>query len=260
MCYTCKTTGHTAQTCKRFVDDNIETPLSTFPPSKNIETNTSLIDLATPPIGSDQSTIQDNIPHTNRTTNEEPLLPKIPPISNIDINHKTTEANTLELHIKSPHQTTINTEQIFQTEQTGIQYKRAISDTSSQMSPPTTPSPIATQQPQSKIKKPKVRSQSNSSTINDDDTPDDPLNPAQTLFSDARSWPITYTQFKYIIEISTNKSVRIPSVCKDANIKMCTLMALIDKTYPMITNSRMKSKLSKFRNLLFQITPIEQET
>jgi hypothetical protein len=133
-CYTCKTTGHTAQTCKRYIADNIETPLNTFPPSKNIEINQSSIDLATPPIGSDHSTIQtsqNNIPQTNRITNEEPLLSKTFPISNIDINNKTMEANILEQHIKSPHQTTINTEQIFQTEQTGTQYKRAISDTSS---------------------------------------------------------------------------------------------------------------------------------
>jgi hypothetical protein len=60
-----------------------------------------------------------------------------------------------------------------------------------------------------------------------------------------------------MIEISKNKSVNIPSLCKEANIKICMLMALIEKTYPMITNSKMKTKLSKFRNLLFQIMPDE---
>jgi len=88
--------------------------------------------------------------------------------------------------------------------------------------------------PIQKQKKQKIRSQSNSSSITDDDTPDDPLNPAQKLFDDDNLLSITYTQFKYLVECSSNKSVNIHSLCKEANIELCILMALIEKTYALI--------------------------
>jgi len=102
------------------------------------------------------------------------------------------------------------------------------------MSPPTTPLLNVSQVPQSKPKKQKIRSQFNSSTITDDDTPDDPLNPAQKLFYDDKPLIITYTQFKYLVEYSTNKSVNIRSLCAEANIEIRTLMSLLEKTHSMI--------------------------
>jgi len=56
-------------------------------------------------------------------------------------NPKTMEADTHEQYITSTPQTMSNSDQLSQIAQTGTQNKRAITDTSSQMSPPTNLSP-----------------------------------------------------------------------------------------------------------------------
>lgn len=109
--------------------------------------------------------------------------------------------------------------------------------------------PVPFQLPQSKQKKLKIRSQSNFPILTDDDISDDPLNPAETLFSDDKSSPITYVQFKYLIESSSNKSVNTRTLCEETNIEIRTLMSLIKKAYTLIKNPRMKSKLTRFLNL-----------
>ena len=255
-CYTCKTTGHTAQTCKRNVSIIAETPSPPTTSSKNTVIDTPTSDLTPPIIDSDQvvsQTSQHDFQHPNPNTNKD----HIPPTPPAQINMETKESDTHEQHVISISQALSNTEQIPLTTQTNIQNKRAISDTSSLMSPPSTPLLKVAQQSVQKQKKQKIRSQSNSSSITDDDTPDDPLNPAQKLFYDDKPLPITYTQFKYLVECSSNKSVNIRSLCEEANIELRILMALIEKTYAMIKNSRMKTKLTKFRNLLFQLIPEE---
>lgn len=143
-CYTCKTTGHTAQTCKRNVPINTETPSSPTTSSKNIDINIPTSDLTSPSIDSDQvisQTSQHDIIHINPHLNEEEQPPIIPLISPVETNSKTTDAVTHEQYILTTHQSMSNSEQLSQTVQTGTHNKRAISDTSSQMSPPTNPPP-----------------------------------------------------------------------------------------------------------------------
>jgi len=139
-CYTYKTTGHTAQTCKRNV--TINTEISSLPTtfSKNIDIDTPANDLTSSTIDSDQVVSQTSQrDHMNLNINEEQQPPNNPPIPFVEINSKTMEGDTHEQHIITTPQTLSNTEQILQTPQTSTQNKRAISDTSSQMSPPTTP-------------------------------------------------------------------------------------------------------------------------
>jgi len=255
-CYTCKTTGHTAQTCKKNVSIITETPSPPTSSSKNTVIDTPTSDLTPPVIDPDQTvsqTSQHDFQHTNLNTNEE----HIPPTPSVQINTENKDSDTHEHLTISSSQVLSNTVQIPPTTQTNTQNKRAISDTSSLMSPPSTPLVKAAQQSVQKQKKQKIRSQSNSSSITDDDTPDDPLNPAQKLFYDDKPLPITFTQFKYLVECSSNKSLNIRSLCEEANIELRTLMTIIEKTYAMIKNSRMKTKLTKFRNLLFQLMPEE---
>jgi len=138
ICYTCKTTGHTAQTCKRNVPINTETPSSPFTSSKNIDINISTSDLTSPPTDSDQvisQTYQHDILQTNEHLNEEEQPPKPPIIILVETNSKTMEADTHEQYIITTPQTMYNSEQLSQTVQTCTQNKNAISDTSSQMSP-----------------------------------------------------------------------------------------------------------------------------
>jgi len=96
-CYTCKTTGHTAKTCKRNVPINTETSSLPITSSKGIDINTLTNDLTSPPTVSDQvisQTSHHNIIHTNPYLNEEEQHSIIPLISPVKTNSKSMEADT----------------------------------------------------------------------------------------------------------------------------------------------------------------------
>ena len=128
-CYTCKTTEHTAQNCKRNVPINTETPSSPTTSSKNIDINIPTSDPTSPPTDSDQlisQTSQCDIILTNPHLNEEEQPSIIPLTSPVETNSKTMEADTHEQYTLTTHQSMSNSEQLSQTVQTGTQNKRAI--------------------------------------------------------------------------------------------------------------------------------------
>ncbi|KAL5239081.1 hypothetical protein ACI65C_006491 [Semiaphis heraclei] len=133
------------------------------------------------------------------------------------------------------------------------QYKRQISDSSSQK----TKAPPSPQNPEkTKIKKkPKIRSRSNSST-RPVENKDEAFKPIELFFEENQNSPINFLQFQHILEQSTNKHINIHSLCQEVGIDIISLINLIEEIRPNITNDRtMKTRLTKFANLLFQVLP-----
>lgn len=133
------------------------------------------------------------------------------------------------------------------------QFKRQISDSSSQKTkaPPSPSNPEKTKQK----KKPKIRSRSNSSTRPGENN-DDAFKPIELFFEDKQNSPINFLQFKHILEQSTNKHINIHSLCQQVEIDITSLINLTEAIRLNITNDKaMKSRLTKFANLLFQVLP-----
>lgn len=133
------------------------------------------------------------------------------------------------------------------------QIKRPISNSSPQKTK-APPSPSNPEKTKTK-KKPKIRSRSNSS-IRSGENKDEAFKPIELFFEDNQNSPINFLQFKHILEQSTNKHINIHSLCEQVKIDIISLMSLIEEIRPNIINDKtMKSRLTKFSNLLFQVLP-----
>ncbi|KAF0762410.1 putative RNA-directed DNA polymerase [Aphis craccivora] len=86
---------------------------------------------------------------------------------------------------------------------------------------------------------------------------EDPLKPARGIFSENEEINISFSQFKYIIENFSNKSINIHSLCDEANVDIPSMLKTIEIVRPKINDRATKIKLTKLSNLLFQSTPHE---
>jgi len=74
------------------------------------------------------------------------------------------------------------------------------------------------------------------------------------------SLPITFLQFKYILNNFNNKSVNIHSLIEDLNTEIPSLMELLDQIRKVASNRSLKTRLTKLSNLIFQATPSHLNT
>lgn len=262
-CYTCHKTGHTSNTCKKDLlnDINMQTthdhnPLSQSentpgksndkadttsplqpPLIHNMTENTSLDWLENPPITTDAVIIHSS-PPAPINTNSRKSNEKKPPQGNGD---PPANASTHNLPYMD----------------TNDKNKRPLSETASTPMSPTTNnsphSPIPKNKPNKK--KPKISSRSNSFSQAEDSPIASSLKPVESLFLDTNNDPISLLQYQYIIENFSNKTINIHTLCKQVNTDIPTIIDITEKIQPMIMETKMKAKLTRLRNLLFQSLP-----
>ena len=82
------------------------------------------------------------------------------------------------------------------------------------------------------------------------------LKPVEDLFSNNSEMPISYSQYIYIMENFSNKSINIHALCQEVNVDIHILQKITEQIKPMVTDRYIKTKLSKLINLLFQSLPL----
>lgn len=262
-CYTCHKTGHTSNTCKKDLlnDINMQTthdpnPLlqpENTPEKCNDKADTTLP--MQPPLihNTSENTSQDwleNLPNTTDTViiHSSPLAP--------------TNTNTGKSNEKEPLQITGDPLANTSTHNspcmdTNDKNKRPLSETASTPMSPTTNNPPLSPTTNNKPskKKPKISSRSNSFSQAEDSPIVSSLKPVESHFLDTNNDPISLLQYQYIIENFSNKSINIHTLLKQVNTDIPTIIDITEKIQPMIMETKMKGKLTRLRNLLFQSLP-----
>lgn len=236
-CYTCKSTGHTSNTCKKNI--SIETKIqSSHVPNETLKQNN--LEEEEPEL------IKNAQSNFFQTSNEffgdtdwlqDTDFPSIIKQRNSNFSPDTSNSNLPNPSIND-------------------QNKRPISDISSQKSPIniiTPKSPTHNIKPDKK--KAKIISRSNSPSQTDINKPDNPLNPAEIIFNNKNNIPLSFLQFKHIIDNFTNKTVNIHSLCKEVSSDIPTIINILEEVRPKIIDRAMKTKITKLANLLFQSLP-----
>jgi hypothetical protein len=86
---------------------------------------------------------------------------------------------------------------------------------------------------------------------------DEPFIQVQSLFTENKKITILFSQFKYIIENFSNKTINIHTLCDEINFTISTILKTNKIIRPMVNDRAAKIKLTKLSNLLFQSTPQE---
>jgi len=237
-CFLCKTTGHTTNNCKLNIEDKSE---------KNPLSNTN--DLNKSDVTTEDVTeLIENIPP-----------PSNPSLDNIQLDQTENDLNEVleetevfpstQSHIADPCSASCTPKET---------HKRLKSDSSSSK-PPNSPNFLlssSTTNKEKKTKKPKLQSRSNSSESIDTKL-DEGLKPIIEFFTANDPLPVTYLQFKYILNNFNNKAMNIHTLIENANTNIPTLMDLLDKIRHITKERSMKTRLTKLSNLLFQTQPLQ---
>jgi len=227
-CFLCKSVGHTTSNCKT----NIENKRENDDPHTINETNT---------------------PEHITAGQIEEVLPSTTPNEKLQLDQSTMDWSK-EIELPSQTQSTFDETLNFPQIET---YKRPISDSSSlktPISPNILTSPTTTPIKGKVIKKIKVRSRSNS-VNRQEKNPEEELEPVVEFFTVNESLPITFLQFKHILNNFTNKSLNIHSLTEDVKIDIPSLMDLLDQIRKIVNDRSLKTRLTKLTNLLFQALP-----
>lgn len=236
-CYICKQTGHTSNYCKKESNstasckNNIQNP-SIDENNLNIASN---------------STLENNKTEENATNN---------PKNCHNPNLLSQPKNTLSLpniQIKRPpppsscptSPTISEQPDLHQNNQKPEQPKNLISKL------------IESKKTKEKLPEPNKKIKKSNSLENIAKNIDDPFISAQSLFSEHEEITISFSQFKYIIENFSNKTINIHTLCDEINVSIPTILKTIEIVRPMINDRAAKIKLTKLSNLLFQSTPQE---
>lgn len=227
-CFLCKSVGHTTSNCKT----NTENKLENDDPIIINETNT----------------------HDHTTTEQiVEVLPPTTPNEKLQLEQSTMDWSK-EIELPSQSQSTFDETLNFPPIET---YKRPLSDSSSlktPVSPSILTSPTTTPIKGKITKKIKVRSRSNS-VNRQEKNPEEELKPVVEFFTANESLPITFLQFKHILNNFTNKSLNIHSLTEDVKIDIPSLMNLLDQIRIIAKDRSLKARLTKLANLLFQALP-----
>ena len=244
ICFLCKGVGHTTASCKKHTSPDIPQYTQPHKPPLTIPNQDITFDEhSTPFLEEDQPPDFPTLDETNP--------------QNYSDQHEGKQDETITLEYENISKCNL----ISQTpiENPNVNHiKRPLSDTTSPISP-TSPTASSGNFPnvQPDKKKPKVISRSNSLIITQAEASkiDIALQLAEELFTSKLETPITFIQFKYILENFTNKAININSLCEEANIDNIVLMDLIEEVKKEIKDRTTKVRLTKLSNLLFQAAP-----
>lgn len=230
-CFLCKSVGHTTTNCNKNTEDKFKSDH----PSVSNATNT--LDITT------EVQIEDILP---------PSTPELEPLEKITMDWSNEPEPSSSSNI---------TPDVFQESPLNETHKRPFSESSSSKPPSSpnnlnTPSIIPTKE--NTKKKPKIRSRSNSSN-RQENAYEEGLKTVEEFFTTNDSSPITYLQFRYILDNFTLKSMNIHTLTKNANTDLKSLMDLLDSIREIVKDRKLKMRLSKLAQLLFQALP-PQET
>lgn len=253
-CFLCKKTGHVSSSCK--------TNYTPFPPIENMDISNEQTTNTTPPQHIAEKTISTNVtPDLHLDISIQQTVEKTRG-NNCEIPNKNTtqiteDNNYAVISDPQPHQAT---------------FKRPAPESTCPSSPssptlaPHTPElgvhvrPAKTinSKNQTPNKKTKARSRSNSST-RPVETLDVLLEPATDILQNTDS-TLTLISFKYILENFSNKSINIHDLCNNVGSKTTEVLDMAEKVKPLMTNSKIKSKIQRLINLLFQSLPQSAES
>lgn len=107
-------------------------------------------------------------------------------------------------------------------------------------------------------KKPKIRSRSNSSNRQTEKPYEEGLKTVEEFFTTRDPSSITFLQFRYILDNFTIKSMNIHTLVENVNTDIISLMDLIDSIREIVKDRKLKTRLSKLAQLLFQTIPPQQ--
>jgi len=183
---------------------------------------------------------------------EDTLPPPTPDLKNLE---KITMDWSKDSEPSSPTNNTLSVSHDSPPNET---FKRPFSESSSSK-PPFSPNNLNTSINEKMIKKPKIQSRSNSSNSIDTNS-DEKLKPIIEHFTINESLPITYIQFKYVLDNFNNKAMNIHTLIENANTSTSTLTDIVDQIHPKIKDRSIKTRLTKLGNLLFQSQPPQQSS
>ncbi|KAL4147803.1 hypothetical protein QTP88_002152 [Uroleucon formosanum] len=252
-CFLCKKTGHVSSSCK--------TNYSPFPPIENMDISNEQTTNITPPQHIAEKTISTNVtPDLHLDISIQQTVEKTPDNSEIPIKNTTqsTEDNNYAvISDPQPHQATFK--------RPAPESTCPSSPSSPTLAPHTSelgvhvrPAKTTNSKNQTPKKKTKVRSRSNSSTRSVE-TLDVLLEPATDILQNTDS-TLTLISFKYILENFSNKSINIHDLCNKVGSKTTEVLDMAEKVKPLMTNSKIKSKIQRLINLLFQSLPQSAES
>lgn len=228
-CFLCKSVDHTTANCKK----NTEVKTKNDYMSDTNATNT--LDINT------KAQAEDTLPPPVLEPLEETIsewFKEPEPSSPININPEVS-------HDVSPNET----------------YKRPISESSSPNPPPSLNNlNTSTIFPHKEIatKKPKIRSRSNSSNRQTEKPYEEGLKTVEEFFTTRDPSPITFLQFRYILDNFTLKSMNIHTLVENVNTDITSLMDLLDQIREIVKDRKLKTRLSRLDQLLFQTLPPQQ--
>lgn len=93
------------------------------------------------------------------------------------------------------------------------------------------------------------------SSVRSYDQLDEQLEPCAHIFSQQTDIAMNFSLFKYIVENSSNKNVNINELCKQAGTDIINLHQIVEMVRPHLKDQRIKTRMTKLANLLFQIMP-----
>jgi len=267
-CYTCKSTGHTSKTCKKDILDESSTqyPDNQYPKLPHDSSSrevTERVDHTSPPeltqildtshSGRPMDWSQDD--NFSTDTIKTPITPT--DINSPDEKNKDFTQENID-HVSKPPKHNLPPIAINETNEKN---KRPLSVTSSSQKSPITinsaTSPTVINKPEKK--KAKINSRSNSFSLVEESNLETSLKPAHEIFLNINDDPLSISQFQYVIENFTNKSINIHSLCKHVNADIPSVLNLIEKVRPKITDRALKTKLTRLSNLLFQSLPPQED-
>jgi hypothetical protein len=199
-CFLCKSVGHTTANCKKNTEDKSKSDDlsdSNAINSLNITTEAKIEDTLPPP---DLELLGKNISDWSKEPEPSPPINITPEVS----------------HDSFPNEI----------------YKRPLSESSSSNPPPSPPKNSNTtsiiSHKEKITKEPKIRSRSNSSNRQTEKPYEEGLKTVEEYFTTKDSSPVTFLQFRYILDNFTLKSMNIHTLTENANTDITSLMDLLD--------------------------------
>lgn len=267
-CFTCNQNGHISSSCRHNTEINLETNKTTqlfskspnthpmHPPPHTIPKETDIND----PTKMDISTNQNNQVNPNEKVNLS--ISQIEKPMDTDISTPINE----ETVTNDNYQDIPNNESIKETNKRPAPSSTCLSSPSIPTSPNTASHNISSTPENSLIekknktkannKKPKLADKLiDSVSTRNSDSINEQLAPVEPFFVKNDKMPMTFTQFKYILENSSNKFINIQDLCKGSGTDIKRLSETIELIRPSLVDRRMKIKITKLSNILFQISP-----
>jgi len=229
-CYTCKTSGHTTLSCKKFVKNSNNNVCEYNSTPENQKTD--LIDFSQPPISSPMLiTTDETHPNWNNATESSALKRQAPPTTTSSAPTSPTAQEPPLLESKHNHK----------------KVKTAEQTTASNNSPTNQESPLTQTE---STNKPENRSRSNSRKRFSEDL-DTHLDPISQIFNEFNHTSLNFSQFKHIIEMIATLDHPLDTI-HEYETTGNHIMELLEKIRPSLLTVKAKNNITRITSKLFK--------